>query len=127
MVLLAPDSGDVWDEALDHVEDGSEHTVTDDDGGRHERLWEWVAMKASSDSCWHLDSVGVEPGWQGRGIGSALIQFALGQARATNHPMLLETGTPRNVPLYQRVGFDIVEEDDAPEGGPHVWFMRFEP
>jgi hypothetical protein len=28
------------------------------------------------------------------------------------------------VPLYERFGFHVVEEADAPEGGPRVWFMR---
>ena len=27
----------------------------------------------------------------------------------------------RNVPLYERLGFEVVEEADSPEGGPHVW------
>jgi hypothetical protein len=41
--------------------------------------------------------------------------------------MVLETGTQRNVPLYQRLGFHVVEEADSPKGGPHVWFMRRDP
>lgn len=66
----------------------------------------------------------VEPGWQGRGIGSALIEFALDRARESDAAVILETGTPGNVLLYERLGFRVVDEVDAPEGGPHVWFMR---
>ena len=44
-------------------------------------LWEWVASKIAQEPLWHLDSVAVEPGWQGHGIGSALVEFALEQMR----------------------------------------------
>jgi GNAT superfamily N-acetyltransferase len=60
------------------------------------------------------------PGWQGRGIGSAL-EFAFEHVRESGVAIVLETGTPRNVPLYERLGFHVVEEADPPEGGPHVW------
>jgi ribosomal protein S18 acetylase RimI-like enzyme len=127
MVLVSPDQTDVWDDALAHVDHAETHDVTGDGGLRHERFWAWVASKTSPEPFWHLDSVAVEPGWQGRGIGSALIEFGIEQARNSNAAVLLETGTQRNVPLYERHGFRVVEEADPPEGGPHVWFMRREP
>lgn len=124
LVLVPPDGGDVWDDALDHVDGSSSHDVTDDGGARHERFWEWVASRIPPEPLWHLDSVAVEPGWQGRGIGSALVGFAVERARASTTGLVLETGSPRNVPLYERHGFRVVEEVDPPLGGPHVWFMR---
>jgi GNAT superfamily N-acetyltransferase len=127
LVLVSPDQRDVWDAALAHVEDSTTHDMTDDGGLRHERFYEWVASKIPTEPLWHLDSVAVEPGWQGRGIGSALVEFGLARTRATNTAVILETGTPRNVPLYERLGFHVVEEADSPEGGPHVWFMRRDP
>jgi len=30
---------------------------------------------------------------------------------------------PRNVPFYQSLGFQIVGEQQAPDGGPVIWFM----
>jgi predicted N-acetyltransferase YhbS len=84
-------------------------------------------FKIPTEPLWHLDSVAVEPGWQGRGIGSALVEFGLARTRATNTAVILETGTPRNVPLYERLGFHVVEDADSPEGGPYVWFMRRDP
>jgi predicted N-acetyltransferase YhbS len=101
--------------------------VTDDGGLRHERFWEWVASKIPPEPLWHLDSVAVEPGWQGRGIGSALVEFGLEQTRESSAAVILETGTPSNVPLYERLGFHVVEEADPPAGGPHVWFTRRDP
>ncbi len=71
--------------------------------------------------------LGQAPEVAARGIGSALIEFGLEQARESGTAMVLETGTQRNVPLYERLGFHVVEEADSPEGGPHVWFMRRDP
>ncbi len=30
-------------------------------------------------------------------------------------------------PIYERSGFRVVEDVDAPDGGPHIWFMRWDP
>jgi ribosomal protein S18 acetylase RimI-like enzyme len=127
LVLVPPAQSGVWDEALTQVDDSTTRDVTDDGGRRHERFYGWVASRIPPEPLWHLDSVAVEPGWQGRGIGSALVAFGLQQTRDSNTAVILETGTARNVPLYERHGFHVVEEADSPEGGPHVWFMRREP
>jgi hypothetical protein len=37
---------------------------------------------------------------------------------------VLEAGNPRNVPYYERLGFEVIAEADAPDGGVHIWFMR---
>jgi predicted N-acetyltransferase YhbS len=71
--------------------------------------------------------VGVEPGAQGGGIGSALIEFGLAGACADQAGMFLETGNPRNVTYYERFGFRVVEAANAPGGGPRIWFMRWDP
>ena len=42
-------------------------------------------------------------------------------------PAFLETGKARNVPYYERFGFRTAAEDDAPGGGPHIWFMHRDP
>ena len=126
LVLVPPKQADAWDDANAHIEDSTTHE-TDDGGRRWERFWDWVASKIPREPHWHLDSVAVEPGWQGHGIGSALVEFALEQMRQSGVALVLETGTPRNVPLYERLGFEVVEDVDSPEGGPHVWFMRREP
>ena len=46
------------------------------------------------------------------------------RARADGCPAFLETGTPRNVPFYESLGFQIVGEQAAPDGGPMIWFMQ---
>ena len=68
-MLVPPEQADAWDDANARIEDSTTHE-TDDGGRRWERFWEWVASKIAQEPLWHLDSVAVEPGWQGHGIGS---------------------------------------------------------
>lgn len=124
LVLVPPEQQDALHDAL-HADDLRRHGLFEDGGHSFEQFWDWVASKIPREPLWHLDSVAVAPRLQGRGIGSALIKFGLEQASGT--AIVLETGTPRNVPLYERLGFHVVEESDPPEGGPHVWFMRRNP
>lgn len=72
---------------------------------------------------WYLHFVGVQPDWQGKGWGGAIIREGLARTAADGVPSYLETATPQNVPLYLRLGFEIVEEWDVPGGGPHFWSM----
>ena len=72
---------------------------------------------------WYLMILGVDPAYQGQGVGSALIQSMLARADAEEHRCYLETVKARNVPFYQKHGFDVLEETDVPGGGPHVWVM----
>jgi GNAT superfamily N-acetyltransferase len=101
--------------------------LADDGGRRHEAFWDWVAAHKPSEPLWQLDSIGVAPSLQGRGIGRALIEAGLARARADGVGAFLSTGTRGNVAIYGRCGFSVYAETDAPDGGPHVWFMRWDP
>lgn len=72
---------------------------------------------------WYLHYAGVAPEHQARGWGGAAIRAGLEIARAAGLPVHLETATPANVGLYQRLGFAITNEWDVPHGGPHFWSM----
>jgi len=61
-----------------------------------------------SEPCWYLPLIGVDPCCQGRGYGSALLRYALEQCDRAGMPAYLESSSPRNIPLYQRYGFEIV-------------------
>ena len=56
-----------------------------------------------------------------------MIEHGLAFARRDRVPAFLETGRPGNVPYYERRGFRTYLDEDAPNGGPHIWFMRFDP
>jgi GNAT superfamily N-acetyltransferase len=125
-VWIPPDQADAWEEAQRNGE-RVVCSLTDDGGRRFEAFWAWVESKFADEPAWHLDSVAVEPKLQGRGIGAALVDFGLARARATGTGACLETGQPRNVAYYTRFGFHTVVDADAPDRGPHVWFMRSDP
>jgi ribosomal protein S18 acetylase RimI-like enzyme len=101
--------------------------LTDDGGRRYDSFWRWVDSNSPDEPLWQLDSIAVDPRCQGRGYGGALIAAGLARAQSDGLGAFLSTGTPRNVSIYSRSGFRVVEDLDAPGGGPHIWFMRWDP
>lgn len=101
--------------------------LTDDGGRRYDAFWSWIDTHTPNEPLWQLDSIAVEPDVQGLGYGAALIRSGLARAQSDGVGAFLSTGTPRNVSIYERCGFRVVEDTDAPEGGPHIWFMRWDP
>ena len=71
----------------------------------------------------YLSVLGVEPERQGEGIGSSLMQPVLEMASGAEVPAYLETATGRNVLLYERAGFAVVEELTIPGTDIHGWLM----
>jgi GNAT superfamily N-acetyltransferase len=119
---IPPGSDDAMmdiDRALRHMLAGA--------GQRHGELWEWIAEGFPDEPGWYLDHIGVERERRGAGIGTALIEHGLAFARRDGAPAFLETGRPGNVPYYERLGFRAYLDENAPNGGPHIWFMRYDP
>jgi GNAT superfamily N-acetyltransferase len=57
---------------------------------------------------WYLPLIGVEPAMQSRGLGAALLRHGLRACDRDRLPAYLESSNPRNVPLYQRHGFELL-------------------
>jgi GNAT superfamily N-acetyltransferase len=76
---------------------------------------------------YYLDSLGVIPEWQGRGIGSALMAPVLQRCDMERMPAYLNAGSARSRDLYLRHGFEVTEEFLLPDGGPPLWRMWREP
>ncbi len=72
---------------------------------------------------WYLAALGVDPDRQRQGIGAALLRLVLDRADADRTPAYLETATARNVLLYERHGFDVVEELILPRTDIRGWLM----
>jgi GNAT superfamily N-acetyltransferase len=83
------------------------------------------ASRTSRSGISTTSPVGAEQ--RGSGIGTALIEHGLGFARRDGVTAFLETGRPGNVAYYERRGFRTFLDGDAPDGGPHIWFMRADP
>jgi GNAT superfamily N-acetyltransferase len=102
-------------------------SLFDDGGGRYESFWDWLTKCMPDEPHWYLDHIGVDAEHRGRGVGRSLIDWGLARAKADGVPAFLETARPGNVPMYEHLGFRVVLDEDAPGGGPHVWFLRFDP
>jgi GNAT superfamily N-acetyltransferase len=72
---------------------------------------------------WYLKMIGVDPGWQGRGVASPLLRSRLERCDKDGQPAYLETSKPDNVPLYEHFGFRRIGDLDMPEGAPVITGM----
>jgi hypothetical protein len=77
-------------------------------------------------SYWYLQFMGVTPGWQGQGIGSALMAPMLERCNREGVRAYLDATSERNKRLYERHGFQAKDPFAAP-GGPPVWPMWRQP
>lgn len=92
-------------EALEKVfRDTAEPEHLDDLLATFEKMGEWHP----EESHWYLPLVGVEPNAQGRGLGSALMRHATDRADWEGALAYLESSNPRNIPLYERHGFEVM-------------------
>ncbi|MEP6966557.1 MAG: GNAT family N-acetyltransferase [Pseudomonadota bacterium] len=71
---------------------------------------------------WYLPMIGVDPARQGHGVGSALLKEALKGVDEARLPAFLESSNPRNVPLYERHGFEVLGEIQVGDF-PTLWPM----
>ena len=57
----------------------------------------------------YLWFIGVNPGEQNKGIGSAFIQEVISECEKKRRPIYLETSTKKNIPFYKKFGFEIFQ------------------
>jgi len=70
---------------------------------------------------YYLEYLGVEPGYQGKGFGSAILKHLIDKADELGVGCYLENANPRNITFYQRSGFRIIRELEII--GIPTWFM----
>jgi ribosomal protein S18 acetylase RimI-like enzyme len=88
------------------------------------RAVEALRAQAVPEPHWYLAGIGVDPRFQRRGIGTALLAPGLTASREAGLPCALLTNSERNLPFYRQNGFEIVLEGRTPEDGPRAWMMR---
>jgi len=91
------------------------------------RHFEHIHHRCVAGPHWYLGLLGVSPGLQRHGIGSALLAPVLRRADQDGLPCHLETFVPENVPFYQRHGFQVAHAGTEPLSGIRYWAMAREP
>ncbi|WP_328589989.1 histidinol-phosphatase, partial [Streptomyces cacaoi] len=93
----------------------------------HEQMEELLRPHRPTVPVWFLATVGVAPGRQGHGLGTAVVRPGVTAAHQEGVPAYLETSDVRNLPFYQRLGFTVDAEVAVPDGGPRTWCMTSRP
>lgn len=57
---------------------------------------------------WYLATLGVDVKAQGKGLGSILMKHALTRIDREHKVAYLESSNPRNIPFYERHGFEVI-------------------
>jgi len=125
-VWIPPDAREEY-EAIGPAPPGAEEEILGDHADHHAAFWGWVEEHMPEEPLTYLSHIGVTPERQGEGLGSALMRDGLARADREGVPIWLETSKATNAHYYEGFGFVAVAEEDAPGGGPHVWFMRRDP
>jgi ribosomal protein S18 acetylase RimI-like enzyme len=118
-------------ETVDAVEDGKGYAMwlspgTESDNADLERLIRDSVPPARFDTVvqliegmgafhphepvWFLPLIAVDPMWQGRGLGKTLLQQRLMQCDRDGIAAYLDSTNPKNLPFYQRLGFQVLGE-----------------
>jgi ribosomal protein S18 acetylase RimI-like enzyme len=87
-------------------------------------LFEQMAKYHPPEPHWYLPLIGVDPAYQGHGLGDALMSFALQRCDRDRTPAYLESTNPRNVNLYRRHGFEALGTIQAGSSPPLVPMLR---
>ena len=73
---------------------------------------------------WYLPLIGVDPLYQGGGVGSALLAYALAICDREKRLAYLESSNPKGVRLYQRHGFEVLGTIDVGEHPTVIPMLR---
>ena len=87
-------------------------------------LLEQMGRFHPSEPHWYLPLIGVDPGAQSRGLGSALLHRAVAVCDRERAPAYLESTSPRNSSLYERFGFKAVGRIKTPSSPAIIPMVR---
>lgn len=73
------------------------------------------------DNVYYLWFIGVDPSSQSNGLGSELLNGLVRKAKQMGRTVCLETSTERNIPWYQKNGFEIYNKIDL---GYELFFLK---
>ena len=87
-------------------------------------IFEQMAAYHPHEPHWYLPLIGVDPAYQGKGYGDALMRYALERCDREQVPAYLESTNPRNVSLYRRHGFEPLGTIQVGSSPPLVPMLR---
>ena len=90
-------------------------------------LEEMETYHPKDNDCWYLAIIGVDPGFQGKGIGASLMKHATSILDGQSRLGYLESSNPKNISLYERHGFEIMDQiqvGDSPVVTPMIRHRR---
>jgi ribosomal protein S18 acetylase RimI-like enzyme len=71
-------------------------------------VFEQMGSYHPTEPHWYLPLIGVDPSRQGKGYGTALMSHALIPCDRDHTLAYLESSNPKNIPLYERHGFEVL-------------------
>lgn len=72
---------------------------------------------------WFLMEIGVDPRFRGKGYASRLITPMLSRIDEEHLPCYLETTDQKNISIYERFGFKIIDKSHVPQTNFTSWAM----
>lgn len=127
IAVWIPPEGRAAHETIGPAPPGRTTEILGDHAAFHAAFWTWVEDHQPAEPFRYLSHVGVTPDRQSEGLGSALMRDGLADADRAGDACWLETSRATNAAYYERFGFSTVADEEAPDGGPHIWFMRRDP
>lgn len=82
-----------------------------------------VRQKHAPDPHWFLELIGVVPEFQGKGFGGRLLTPMLDRLDQESLPCYLDTEVEKNVAVYQRYGFRVLDDMIVPGTEVRSWGM----
>jgi GNAT superfamily N-acetyltransferase len=83
---------------------------------------EWRHMRIVREPHYYVRDIGVHPKEQGNGLGGALMRPTLDRCDREGLPAYIEASSRRSATLYERLGFEHIEELRV-GGSPPLWLM----
>ena len=77
------------------------------------QLMQQMASHHPKEPHWYLPLIGVDPAHQNKGVGGALLRHVTDRCDRDGVLAYLESSNPRNIPLYERHGFEILGRAQA--------------
>ena len=87
---------------------------------------EWRHAREIRGPHYYVRDIGVHPGMQGKGLGSALMRPTLDRCDREGLPAYIEASSERSAALYERLDFKYVKELRV-GGSPPLWLMIRQP